>query len=103
MAQLGTDIIEQIVPGQPPLVVPCNYVVVAVAPSLGTAGSTTSTLTLNKNGSTTGVAPTLGNTQTTNGVTACSVPGVAGDVLSVSAALGTSAASPALTLQIQRA
>lgn len=102
MAQVGTDIFETVNVGTP-FVVPVACTILSAAPVLGTAGSTTTTLTLNKNGTSTGTAPTLTATNTSAAATASSIACAAGDVLTVTAAYGTSAAGGALCLWLQRA
>lgn len=102
MAQIGTDTVETLSTAQI-FVAPCALTIVGAAAALGTQGSTTSTLTVRKNGGNTSLTPTVGVSVTAGAAVAANISLAAGDWVDFTSALGTSAASPFLTLQFQRA
>ncbi len=101
MAQAGTDILIVLTPGET-LVAPMDMTLLGAAASLGTAGTTLSTLTVNHNGVATSFAPTVAASAASGSEVTGSLAIVAGDTLTVSAVYGTTAAGGAVSLWLQR-
>lgn len=104
MAQAGTDAFV-VLTSATQFVAPCPLTLRSAQASLGTAGSTVSTVTVNKNGAATGLAPTVaGDSSSLSGAAASgSIDLVAGDRLTAAVALGTAAANASVTLWVKRA
>lgn len=100
MAQAGTDIIVVLAPGEA-LVSPMDMVLLGGAASLGTTGTTASTITVDHNGAATLLtfSLTAAGSSTEENV---DVNLVAGDSVTVAATYGTGAAGASVSLWLQR-
>lgn len=98
----GTDDILIITPIQP-LAIPCPMTLLFSAVALGTAGTTATTVTVNRNGVATSLTFTVAAGATTAASGSATISCNPGDVLTLNAVLGTGALNPSATLWLERA